>query len=53
MPTVNSEPVGRTLKPLIAGVLIGVVGTLLIVHFASGSDKSIPERLEEALGHCQ
>lgn len=51
MPTVDSEPVGRALKPLIAGVLIGVVGTLLVAHFAGGSDKSIPERLEEAL-HC-
>lgn len=37
--------------PLIAGVLIGVVGTLLIVHSAGDSDKTIPERLEEAL-HC-
>ena len=42
---------GRALRFLIAGVLIGAAGTLLVVHFAGGSDKSIPERLEEAL-HC-
>jgi hypothetical protein len=43
--------VTRVLKPLVAGVLIGVSGTLLVAQLAESSEKEVPERLEEAL-HC-
>jgi hypothetical protein len=38
------------LKGLVAGLVLGIVGTVLVVHF-TGPSKSVPEKLEEAL-HC-
>jgi hypothetical protein len=40
----------QVLKGLLAGLALGIAGTLLVVHF-SGPSKSVPEKLEEAL-HC-
>lgn len=36
------------LKGLLAGLLLGIVGTLLVPHF-TGPSKSVPEKLEDAL----
>ncbi len=39
------------LKGLGVGLLLGIAGTLLVVH-VTDPEKSVPERLEEAL-HCE
>jgi hypothetical protein len=36
---------------LVVGLMLGVAGTLLIVHFTAEANESTSERLEEAL-HC-
>jgi hypothetical protein len=36
------------LKALLAGLVLGIAGTLLVVHF-TGPSQSVPEKLEEAL----
>jgi len=42
--------VGRV-SNLVAGLILGVAGTLLVMHFTAEATKGTPERLEEAL-HC-
>jgi hypothetical protein len=41
----------RNLKPLIAGVILGVIGTLLVGYISAREGRSVPDALEEAL-HC-
>lgn len=41
----------RGLKPFALGLLLGVMGTLLVVYATSIGGKSVPEELESAL-HC-
>lgn len=36
-------------KWLLAGALLGIVGTLLVAHIVGGGDEEVPERLADAL----